>query len=114
MNAPLTILATAIAVLPTLAVADTTCQPRILESRTTFPMRSQLRGQEGIVYIDVQIDSNGRATRTELQHSSGYRLLDRAALESVRNHWTFDISNCVRKDLPATHRIGVDFRNGEY
>ncbi len=114
MNTPLKILATAFLTLPALAVAEEACQPRVLESPTVFPIRSQLRGQEGIVYIDVKIDSNGRAASTELQRSSGYRFLDRAAQQSVKNNWVFDISDCVRKDLPATHRVAVEYRNAEY
>jgi TonB family protein len=116
MNTPLKILATACALLtlPALATAEDTCKPRVIDSPTVFPIRSQIRGQEGIVYIDVKIDSSGRAASTELQQSSGYRLLDRAAQQSVKNNWVFDISDCVRKDLPATHRVAVDYRNAEY
>ncbi len=116
MNTALKILATAGAFmsLPAFAATDTACQPHVIESPTTYPMRSQVRGQEGIVYIDVKIDASGRAASTELQRSSGYRLLDRAAQQSVKNNWVFDISDCVRKDLPATHRVAVDYRNAEY
>lgn len=97
------------------AVADeAACEPRVLESPTAFPMRSQVRGQEGIVYVDVKIDASGRAASTELLRSSGHRTLDRAAEQSIRNSWVFDISDCVRKDLPATHRVAVDYRNHKY
>ncbi|HMN44317.1 MAG TPA: energy transducer TonB [Povalibacter sp.] len=115
MNTPLKILAIAGALVSLPAFAATeTCQPHVIESPTHYPIRSQIRGQEGIVYIDVRIDASGRAASTELQRSSGYRLLDRAAQQSVKNDWVFDISDCVRKDLPATHRVAVDYRNPEY
>ena len=115
MNTSLKILATAGALmsLPAFAATDA-CQPRVIESPTHYPVRSQVRGQEGIVTIDVRIDADGRAASTELQRSSGYRLLDRAAQQSVRNNWVFDISDCIRKDLPATHRVAVDYRNPRY
>lgn len=100
--------------LPAFASAEETCAPRIIESPTKFPIRAQVRGQEGIVYINVKIDESGRAASTELQQSSGYKLLDRAAQQSVRDNWVFDVSDCVRKDLPASHLVGVDFRNEEY
>jgi len=100
--------------LPTLATADAACDPLVLHSPTHFPMRSQLRGQSGIVYLNVTVDENGRATRTVLERSSGHRLLDHAARESVLNDWRFDVSACVRKDLPATHVVSVEYRNEEY
>lgn len=101
--------------LPTLAPAESrTCDPRVLSSPTKFPLRSQLRGQRGVVYLNVSIDENGRATSTQLARSSGHRLLDRAATQSVLAGWVFDVSGCVRKDLPATDIVSVEFRNEEY
>lgn len=100
--------------LPMIATADTACDPRVLHNPTLFPMRSQLRGQSGIVYLSVTVDENGRATRTVLERSSGHRLLDHAARESVLNDWRFDVSTCARKDLPATQVVSVEYRNEEY
>jgi len=118
MNTAFKVLATvcSLVTLPVFAASETstTCEPHVIQSPTAFPIRSQLRGQEGIVYIDVKIDESGRAASTELQQSSGYRMLDRAAQQSVRDNWVFDITDCVRKDLPATHRVAVEYRNAEY
>lgn len=100
--------------LPAFANAETVCKPHVVESQTKFPARAQLRGQEGVVYINVKVDENGRAASTELHQSSGYRLLDRAAERSVQENWVFDVSDCVRKDLPANHLVAVDYRNREY
>lgn len=117
MNTALVSLATlatlAATTLP-LAASANACEPRIVAGDTTFPMRSQLRGQEGIVFIDVTVDSHGRAAEVDLIGSSGYRLLDRAAEQSVRDSWEFDVSACERKDLPIKHRIAVEYRNDEY
>jgi TonB family protein len=99
--------------LPTDASADT-CQPKIVTGDTSFPMRSQLRGQEGTVFMDVTVDAHGRAADVHLVDSSGYRLLDRAAEQSVLEGWEFDVSACERKDLPIKHRIAVEYRNEEY
>jgi TonB family protein len=101
--------------LPALAPAATsTCDPHVLSSPTKFPLRSQLRGQQGIVYLNVSVDENGRVTDARLARSSGHRLLDRAATRSVLADWVFDVSDCVRKDLPATDVVAVDYRNEEY
>lgn len=90
------------------------CDPNIVQDDTAFPMRSQLRGQKGVVYMDVVVDEHGKAASVDVVDSSGYRLLDRAARRSVIANWQFDVSNCERKDLPITHRIAVEYRNEEY
>ncbi|MDY6946020.1 MAG: energy transducer TonB [Pseudomonadota bacterium] len=101
----------------TLAVPATTysaaCGMRVVQSDTDFPMRSQLRGQKGTVLINVTLDANGRATGAEVKRSSGHLLLDLAAKRSVLNKWQFDVSHCDHS-FPATHQVGVEFRNEEY
>ena len=99
---------------PAFASADGSCAPRVVESPTKFPLQSQARGQKGIVYVDVTVDENGRATRTELRRSSGHYMLNRAATESIRHRWVFDVSNCERKDLPATNRYAVEYQNDQF
>jgi TonB family protein len=111
----LTILAAATALLTSpVASAETTCKPRLIEKHTSFPLTSQIRGQEGVVYMNVVIDENGRAQRADLQHSSGYSKLDRAAARSAVDNWVFDVSACERKDLPVTHLIAVEYHNDAY
>jgi len=90
------------------------CDLRAVNSSTVFPIRSQLRGQSGTVLVEVSVDSNGRATATQLLRSSGYRLLDRAATTSIRTHWQFDTAGCESKDLPATRTVAIEYRNDEY
>ena len=90
------------------------CGLLTLQSPTVFPLRSQLRGQSGTVVIEVSVDANGRATGVQLLQSSGHRLLDRAAADSVRKSWQFDTSGCERNDLPATRTVAVEYRNDEY
>jgi TonB family protein len=110
----LTVLAATVSnALPVAATADA-CTPRIVNGDTTFPMRSQLRGQEGTVFLEVTVDERGRPANVQLVDSSGYRLLDRAAERSVLDHWEFDVSGCARKDLPIKHRVAVEYRNEEY
>jgi TonB family protein len=89
------------------------CDPTVLESPTRFPLQSQVRGQEGVVFLDVTVDQSGRVTETELLRSSGYELLDRAASASIRDQWVFDVSSCERKDLPIKDLISVVYRHDE-
>lgn len=96
---------------PLTAVATGSCELQTLDTTTEFPIRSQLRGQRGIVVIQVSVDSQGRVTQTQLVQSSGHRLLDRAAVTSIRKHWLFDITGCEPSTLPATRTVAVDYRN---
>ena len=111
----LTILAAATALLTaSVASADATCKPRLIDKQTSFPLTAQLRGQDGTVYMNVVIDENGRAQRVDLQRSSGYTKLDRAATRSAVDNWVFDVSACERKDLPVTHVVAVEYHNDSY
>jgi TonB family protein len=99
---------------PASALANDACSLRVLQSATAFPLRSQLRGHEGTVFMAVTVDNNGRATTARLHQSSGHRGLDRAAQKSVMDAWVFDISGCARQELPADLLVAVEYRNGEY
>jgi TonB family protein len=111
----LTILAAATALLTaSVASADATCKPRLIDKQTSFPLTAQVRGQEGTVYMNIVIDENGRAQRADLQRSSGYRKLDRAATRSAVDNWVFDVSACERRDLPVTHVVAVEYHNNSY
>ena len=90
------------------------CAPRTIQNEPRFPERAQLRGHRGTVYVKVNIDENGRPTTTSLHRSSGHRLLDRAAEQSVRKNWVFDVSTCNRNDLKGEHLVAVEYRNEEY
>ena len=97
-----------------LASADTACKPHLVQKQTSFPLGSQIRGQEGTVYMNVTIDENGRAKSADLNRSSGYSKLDHAATRSAVENWVFDVSACERKDLPMTHVVAVEYHNDSY
>ena len=109
----LLILAAATTTSATPAFADP-CAARVVQSETEFPVRSQLRGHKGTVIINVTLDESGRATRVDVQRSSGHVGLDRAATHSVLNKWQFDVTQCDHKAWPATHQVAVEYRNEEY
>jgi periplasmic protein TonB len=89
------------------------CDPTVLKSPTRFPLQSQVRSQEGVVFLDVTVNESGRVTDTQLLSSSGHELLDRAARASIRDQWVFDVTSCERKDLPINDLIRVEYRHDE-
>ncbi|MBD5641406.1 MAG: energy transducer TonB [Desulfovibrio sp.] len=53
-----------------------------------YPELARRRGQEGTVNVRCQVDAAGRVQSVELAKSSGFRLLDEAALKTVAK-WKF-------------------------
>jgi TonB family protein len=106
----LLLLASSALALGSASSAIAACDPQVVASPTHFPVQSRARGQQGVVELEVTVDESGRVSSTELVRSSGHGFLDRAAERSARKLWQFDVTNCERKDLPATDRIAVEYR----
>lgn len=73
----------------------------------TYPRTARSRGQEGVVLLSVEVLNNGRTGRILVKKSSGYALLDRAALDAVR-FWQFDPAK--RSQLPLTMTVDIPIR----
>lgn len=56
---------------------------RLLAARFTYPPLALRQGYQGLVLVTVSIEPNGKITGVTLARSSGYRILDLAAVESV-------------------------------
>lgn len=50
-----------------------------------YPMMARKRGLEGIARIKFDLDSNGVASNEQLLQSSGQGILDKAAIEAIKN-----------------------------
>ena len=50
-----------------------------------YPRRSVRLGQEGTASIEVSVRADGVVTGVRVRNSSGYRLLDKAAVEAAKN-----------------------------
>ncbi|MBE9581165.1 MAG: energy transducer TonB [Proteobacteria bacterium] len=53
-----------------------------------YPKVARRRGYEGSTRLKVEVLESGKVGRIEIASSSGFEVLDKAALESVKN-WTF-------------------------
>lgn len=49
-----------------------------------YPRLAQMRGQQGTVQVQVQIDASGAVVSSNISQSSGYEALDKQALEMVK------------------------------
>ena len=54
------------------------------EIRPYYPLGARLRGEEGTVTVRVWVTPSGRARRCEVARSSGYPVLDEAAVDAAR------------------------------
>jgi protein TonB len=68
----------------TLAHADYGASPP-----PAYPARARRRGEQGTVMLRVLVGPDGAVLRAGIAHTSGFRLLDDAALEVVRTRWRF-------------------------
>ncbi|MEI6971607.1 MAG: energy transducer TonB [bacterium] len=52
--------------------------------RPVYPLGSRLRGEEGLVVLNVRVSASGEVARVDVLESSGYSGLDNAAMKAVR------------------------------
>ena len=83
--------------------------PVLMDYELYYPDHALERGLEGTATLFVHIDEEGRVEQVQLQRSSGYALLDSAAL---RTAGTFKFSPAMLHEKPvkATVLIPVNFK----
>ncbi len=81
------------------AAPGITCNP-------VYPRLSRRRGEEGTVVITLTVLQNGRIKDEQIKQSSGYPLLDEAALTAIR---TSRFKPAIRNGKPLTSSIEQTF-----
>ena len=74
-----------------------------------YPGLARKRGQEGTVILQVLINREGRVDDLEVKTTSGYGLLDRAAVSAVKN-WSFEPGRKDGKKIAMWVRVPVTFQ----
>jgi protein TonB len=72
--------------------------------KPVYPPLARRRGQQGTVMLQVMVSENGRVEQVTLQRSSGFALLDKAALDTVKK-WQFFPG--TENDRPVTSKVLV-------
>lgn len=72
-----------------------------------YPEEARRQHQEGVVVLSVEVSTEGRPTDISLKRSSGYDMLDQAAIQAVRR-WTFDPARVA--SFPVESRVDVPIR----
>ena len=75
-----------------------------------YPVISRRRGEQGTVWLRVQIDKTGTASEVRIKQSSGYDRLDAAAVQAVRR-WAFEpaalkgVFRAAWVEIPVTFKL---------
>ena len=80
-----------------------------LNAPPTYPGLARKRGQEGTVFLKVFVNKEGRVDELEIETSSGFTLLDRAAVSAVRK-WSFEPGRRGEEMVPMWVRVPVTFK----
>jgi len=74
-----------------------------------YPRMARRRGYEGTVVMEVLVNREGRAEDLRLYESSGYPVLDRSAMNSVKN-WLFYPGKRGDKEVDMWVKVPVRFK----
>lgn len=73
-----------------------------------YPLLAREKGYEGTVYLRVLVRADGRVERLTVDRSSGYEILDRAAVDSVKE-WAFFPAKKSGKSVESWVLLPVKF-----
>jgi len=74
-----------------------------------YPEIARRRGYEGQVRLEVEVSANGGVKKVRVQKSSGYEILDRSALETVRD-WRFTPARFGGMPVKSTVIVPITFK----
>ena len=61
----------------------------LVDPKPRYPRAAERRGEEGTALLRVLVATDGRPLKVTLERSSGFTLLDQAALDTVASQWRF-------------------------
>lgn len=73
-----------------------------------YPGVAKRRGWQGEVLLRVEVGADGRSREVEVLSSSGYPVLDKSALKTIRDEWRFEPAR--RNDVPVLGYATVPVR----
>ena len=84
-------------------------RPRLLSGGKNYPAAARSAGQQGTVVVHIDINANGRVASASVASSSGYPLLDNAAVNAVYS-WSFSpATDPYGTPLPYSGNIPVEY-----
>lgn len=74
-----------------------------------YPLAARRRGQQGVVLLEVTVSPAGRATTVTVKASSGFELLDRAAVRAVAEY-EFEPARLGSKAVESRIEVPIRFQ----
>ncbi len=98
-------------------LAENPSAPAIIQARPAYranpkpayPELARRRNWQGTVALAVTVESDGRPGHVDIATSSGYPLLDKAAMRAVRS-WHFHPGTENGRPVTMTVLVPIDFR----
>jgi protein TonB len=78
-------------------------------AQPAYPDSAQANGEEGIVVLGVNVNSQGHVKRFRIQQSSGFADLDNAAVEAVMN-WNFIPATSDGDNVTRWTTVQIEFK----
>jgi periplasmic protein TonB len=78
--------------------------------KADHPEAAKRQGQQGRVVVEVVIDKEGWPKSSRVLESSGFALLDRAAVDNIQRHCRFHPAHRGEKEVETSVKIPVEFR----
>jgi len=88
-------------------VPPTSMAAYLRNPKPAYPGLAQRRGMQGVVLLLVEVSAKGYPTAVKVKKTSGFMLLDKAALKAVRS-WRF--APAKRGSLPVAASVEVPIR----
>jgi protein TonB len=77
-----------------------------------YPVLAKHRGYEGLVFLEVLVDRKGKVAELRLARSSGYPVLDQAALQAVKK-WLFKPAKRGTEPVEDWVKVPIRFQLNE-
>ena len=74
-----------------------------------YPQMARKRGFQGVVVLEVLVDTDGSAADLRVLSSSGHPILDRTAVAAVK-HWIFEPGTRGNKNVKMWVRVPIRFQ----
>lgn len=79
------------------------------QPKPTYPPFARRLGHEGRVVIRIQVLSSGEVAAASIERSSGYAVLDEAALATIKR-WRFRPAQRAGQPVDATLNVPINFK----
>jgi len=80
-----------------------------LNPEPPYPKAAERKGLEGVVILRVHIGTDGNPVAVNLVRSSGYSILDKSAIDAVRNTWHFNPATRNGQPVEAWVEVPIIF-----